>query len=337
MASNKPDRCRSEGDNSSQSGKTTAKFLGTGLTDSLLSKNNGTPMMAESVSGRPMGSDNYENGGVKVPSTSAHNNQVIETGSSVNAVAGPSDLFRKLLTVRRKLLLNMKQFLTLPERKFGSTQFESDLLHFQNIREAYERFCEKLKGIDDSNRLKELSENMSNQYEACVKLFESCELRFNQQFGEHTLLNVCDGESEIEPADSASQVTDRSSITSDTSSVLKRIELERKKAELRNFEEMTKLKTRKAKLLAEAEERKLLAELEEEEALAKLRLEGAHLEAEEKALECSSRLGSKLGGSSGVQSCSSLRLSGVKKSRLRIKKEAFKRSGELDSVKRVNF
>ena len=360
MASNKPDRCRSEGDNSSQSGKTTAKFLGTGLADSLLSKNNGTPMMAESVSGRPMGSDNYENGGVKVPSTSAHNNQVIETGSSVNAVAGPSDLFRKLLTVRRKLLLNMKQFLTLPERKFGSTQFESDLLHFQNIREAYERFCEKLKGIDDSNRLKELSENMSNQFEACVKLFESCELRFNQQFGEHTLLNVCDGESEIEPADSASQVTDRSSITSDTSSVLKRIELERKKAELRNFQEMTKLKTRKAKLLAEAEERKLLAEaeerkllaeaeerkllaeaeerkllaeLEEEEALAKLRLEGAHLEAEEKALECSSRLGSKLGGSSGVQSRSSLRLSGVKKSRLRIKKEAFKRSGELGSVK----
>ena len=351
MASNKPDRCRSEGDNSSQSGKNTAKFLGTGLTDSLLSKNNGTPMMAKSVSGRPMGSDNYENGGVKVPSTSAHNNQVIETGSSVNAVAGPSDLIRKLLTVRRKLLLNMKQFLTLPERKFGSTQFESDLLHFQNIREAYERFCEKLKGIDDSNRLKELSENMSNQYEACVKLFESCELRFNQQFGEHTLLSVCDGESEIEPADSASQVTDRSSITSDTSSVLKRIELERKKAELRNFEEMTKLKTRKAKLLAEAEERKLLAEaeerkllaeaeerkllaeLEEEEALAKLRLEGAHLAAEEKALECSSRLGSKLGGSSGAQSRSSLRLSGVKKSRLSIKKEALKRSGELDSVK----
>ena len=348
MASNKPDRCRSEGDNSSQSGKTTAKFLGTGLTDSLLSKNNGTPMMAESVSGRPMG---FENGGVRVPSTSAPNNQVIEPGSSVNALAGPSDLFRKLLTVRRKLLLNMKQFLTLPERKFGSTQFESDLLHFQNIREAYERFCEKLKGIDDSNRLKELSENMSNQYEACVKLFESCELRFNQQFGEHTLLNVCDGESEIEPADSASQVTDRSSITSDTSSVLKRIELERKKAELRNFEEMTKLKTRKAKLLAEAEERKLLAEaeerkllaeaeerkllaeLEEEEAMAKLRLEGAHLEAEEKALECSSRLGSKLGGSSGVQSRSSLRLSGVKKSRLLIKKEVFKRSGELDSVR----
>ena len=62
----------------------------------------------------------------------------------------------------------MKQFLTLPERKLASTQFESDLLYFQNICEAYKKFCEKLKGIDDSNRLKKLSENMFNLYEACA-------------------------------------------------------------------------------------------------------------------------------------------------------------------------
>ena len=124
-------------------------------------------------------------------------------------------------------------------------------------------------------------------------------------------MNVSDGESEIKPADIASQVTDRNSITSDTLSVLKRIELECKKAELCNFEEMAEHKTRKAKLLAEAEEckllvktekrkllaeaeeHKLLAELEEEEDLAKLHFEGAHLEADEKALKCLSRLGSK--------------------------------------------
>ena len=45
-------------------------------------------MTAESALGHPMGSDNYEHGGVQVPSTSAHSNEVIETGSSVNAVAG---------------------------------------------------------------------------------------------------------------------------------------------------------------------------------------------------------------------------------------------------------
>ena len=91
------------------------------------------------------------------------------------------------------------------------------------------------------------------------------------------MLNVSDGEDKIVPADGASQVTDiHSSITFNTSSVLKRIKLERKRAELRNFEEKTKLKTRKIKLLAE---------LDKEEALTKLRLGGAHLEAEEKALE----------------------------------------------------
>ena len=114
-----------------------------GLTDFLLLKNNSTKMMVDSASRHPISSDSYENGEVHVPSTSTHKNEIIEIGSSVNAMAGPSDLFRKLLTVQCKLLLNMKQFLTLPKPKLGSTQFESDLLHFQNICEAYERFCEK--------------------------------------------------------------------------------------------------------------------------------------------------------------------------------------------------
>ena len=105
---------------------------------------------------------------------------------------------------------------------------------------------------------------------------------------------------------------------------------------------MIEFKTWKTKLLAEAEERKFLAaaeerkllgELEEEEALEKLRLEVAHLKAGEKVLECSSRLSSKLSGSSWVKSRSSLRLSVVKKSRLQIKKNAFKRSGEIGYVR----
>ena len=164
-----------------------------------------------------------------------------------------------------KILLNMKQFLIFSEWKLGSTHFETDLLHILNIRKAFERFCQKFKDIDDPDRLKELSENMSNQYEVFVKLFKSFELRFNQHFAEHTLLNVSDGEDEIEVAEGASQVTDRKSITSEP--VLKRIELERKKPELRDFEEITKLKTRKAQLFAKTEEHKLLAKIEEEEAL----------------------------------------------------------------------
>ena len=143
MAINEPDRYRSGGGSSSQSGKNAAKFREIGLADSLLLKNYCIPMIAESASENLMGSNNYENSGAKVPSTPAHNNEVLENGFSVNAVAGHGDLYWKILTVRRKLLLNMKQFLTLPEQKFGSTQFQSDLLHFQNIREAYERDFEK--------------------------------------------------------------------------------------------------------------------------------------------------------------------------------------------------
>ena len=52
MASAKPDRCRSGGDSLSQSGKNVAKLWEIGLINSILLKNNGTPMMAESASGR---------------------------------------------------------------------------------------------------------------------------------------------------------------------------------------------------------------------------------------------------------------------------------------------
>ena len=49
---------------------------------------------------------------------------------------GPGDLSHKLLTMRRKFILNVKQFLALPERQSGSTLFESDLLHFESIRKG---------------------------------------------------------------------------------------------------------------------------------------------------------------------------------------------------------
>ena len=55
------------------------------------------------------------------------------------------------------------------------------------------------------------------------------------------------GDDELAPRDSASQITSHRRVTSATSSVLKRIELERKKAELRNLEELSKFKLRKAK------------------------------------------------------------------------------------------
>ena len=104
-----------------------------------------------------------------------------------------------------------------------------------------------------------------------------------------SLLNDSD-EDDVDPRDSISQTTTNASGTSNTSSVLKRIELELKKAELQSLEQLNKLKARKAQFEAEARK----AQLEAEEASIKLRLETANLEAEEKMLACSER-GSKIG------------------------------------------
>ena len=112
----------------------------------------------------------------------------------------------------------------------------------------------------------------------------------------------------LEPCDSASQITSHRSVASATSSVWKRIELERKKAKLQNIEELSKLKLRKAELRAkkaeaananakakaEAADAKTEAEIEEAETLARLRLENANLEAEEIILACSSLSGSDM-------------------------------------------
>ena len=80
---------------------------------------------------------------------------------------GPGDPSRKLLTMRRKLMLNMKQFVTLQERQSGSSQFESDLLHFESIRDAYDKFRDGLNDVNDSVLLKELSENVADHQSCC--------------------------------------------------------------------------------------------------------------------------------------------------------------------------
>ena len=110
------------------------------------------------------------------------------SNGSASVLVGPGDLSRKLLTMRRKLVLNMKQFLTLPERRFGNTPFESDLLHFESIREGYEKFRDGFNELKDSEALKQLIENVADSYESCVKLFKQCESRFNKPLAHETYL-----------------------------------------------------------------------------------------------------------------------------------------------------
>ena len=165
---------------------------------------------------------------------------------------------------------------------------------------------------------------------------------------------------ELEPCDSASQITSHRSVTSVTSFVLKRIELERKKAELRNLEELFKLKLREAELRAkraqaqaeaevanakakakaeaeaeaikaEAEAEQAEAEIEEAETLARLRLENANLEAQEKILVCSSQSGSDMRTLSKIKSSVGPRLPCVKDkcSYVKPKQVYSRRGGEM--------
>jgi len=69
----------------------------------------------------------------------------------------------------------------------------------------------------------------------CAKAFKQCELRLDRHSGEPLSMDCEEGE--VEPSDSASQVSEQRSVMSNSSAVMRRIELECKKAELRNFEE----------------------------------------------------------------------------------------------------
>ena len=72
------------------------------------------------------------------------------SNGSASISMGLGDLSRKLLTMRRKVVLKMKQFLTLPERQFCNIPFELDLLHFESTREGYEKFRDCLNKLKDS-------------------------------------------------------------------------------------------------------------------------------------------------------------------------------------------
>ena len=236
-----------------------------GLTDST-PVNSNVPATSRSAAKLTSTMHNVGFGGEKEVSDAPASNEEFNPGRApmFNASVGPGYMSRELLTMRRKLLLKVKDF-------------DIDALEFACIQKNYDKFCEGINSLKKYELKDRRTENVSAQYDKCCKLFQQSELRFNKRYNEQTRLEMSDDDS-IDPSDSASQVT-KTSLTSNTSSTLRHIELELKKAELSNLEEIGRI--RKAKLLAQAE-------AEEAEALAKLSIERANIEAEEKMLECCS-------------------------------------------------
>ena len=212
-----------------------------------------------------------------------------------------------------------------------------------------------------------MSGDLTDTFQKCSKTYETCKRLFCDGSDIKSAVDepVCGNDSDVEPCDSASQVTSRYSLTSSKSSVVRRrIEVERKRAELDNMQELAKARARKRRLLAEveaaaekqrfeaeaekqrfeaeaekqrfearAEKERVLAEAEEAEILAKLRLESIKLKAEEELISCS-EYGSSIASksrSAKIKSCvSESRDPFQKVNRLSFKPKSVLKSGSIN-------
>ena len=146
------------------------------------------------------------------------------------------------------------------------------------MQEAY--FLKTLKSLNDEVLFREFSKDVIERFQNCEKLFKVRKVRLGKKqdnaYGREFNSDV---DIELTSSDSVSHVSSGNSAAFNSSVVARRIELKRKRAELQSIEDIAKVKARKLRLLAEAEEA---------ETLAKSRLESIKLEAEKKIIGLSS-------------------------------------------------
>ena len=149
------------------------------------------------------------------------------------------NLERKLLTSRRKLLLDMKRLRhELTSCKLVD-EFDRASLFLEVTRCAYDKFVEGLNDVKDSETLGRLSENMAEQFQQCLRSYEACRSRLCKPHDSGltgTTEIDFDTDNDVKLSDSVSQVSARTSrvtkgtsISSNKSSLLRRIELDQKK------------------------------------------------------------------------------------------------------------
>ena len=236
---------------------------------------------------------------------------------------------RKLLTVYRRLMLDTERLIKSLESCETKREFDFESRKFNLLKSEYENyryFASELKDVE----LNQLLSEIADKVEKCVDLFETVKDKFCDKTNPlNESENDCNDD-DMGPADSVLKIAASStSVTSSKSSIIKQIELERRRSELQVMEDLARSRSRKAnaeaKAKAEAEAAAAAAAAEEEETLAKLRLEAIELEAEEKRIACGSEAGSIVSGRSrrSVRSASNV----SSKSSL-IKNAEFKRSAE---------
>ena len=267
-----------------------------------------------------VGASNVDMGGAGVaPDNERASDKVGRVTTSGSGAQGNAP--RKLQSKHRKLILDIKRCSASLATCNSYEKFQQESIKFNALHEAKTSFLCALRDLKDNELYEQFSESLFDQFKLCSDSYVVCERRFSHQpdnFDEDETTSDC--EDDLEPSDSISQVTSRFTVNS-KSSIIRRIEIERKKAQLANEEELAK--ARKMRLMAEAEARMaeaearmaeaearrvqveaeaqrvhaeaenrracLLAEADEAEALAKLRLETANLETEEKLIAYSER------------------------------------------------
>ena len=224
-----------------------------------------------------------------------HDRNVKQSSASKNG-----NVTRKLLTTHRKLIIELTKL----SRELASCstleQFNDYSDKFDALQSAHNDFQCDLKLVKDPSDLIQLNDRVPDLYIKCHMSQKQCERHFLDE------MYWYDCENTVEPSDSVSQTTKR---TSSSASKLneRQIDLDEKRAELNAAFELAKARETKTKALADAEKA---------ETLAKLRLEEAKIDAEQRRIACSER------GSSVVASRRS-RVSSRRKARS-VKKQSSK-------------
>ena len=98
---------------------------------------------------------------------------------------------------------------------------------------AYDSFLADLNTINDAETLKELTLNLADMFEQCVKSYKLCKLRLFKGNVSHNIHETDFDADNIKPSASVSQVLSKRdlSVVSANTTMIRRIEIERKKAE----------------------------------------------------------------------------------------------------------
>ena len=154
------------------------------------------------------GSENMQQNQPETSSNAMRAQIDLESGGVVTTVEGGS-IPRKLLTTHRTLLVDLKRCATALSACKTENDFSTDSINFCSQRAAYETFLDALKALKNDELFYELSGYLTDTFQKCYKAYEACKRLFCDGSDIQIAVDapVCGNDSDVEPCDSASQVT----------------------------------------------------------------------------------------------------------------------------------